>query len=291
MRKDHFGYLKRNIFNFFAPILSDVLYANVLLLRWFGKGNVKHPKTFNEKIQWLKIFNRNPIYVQLADKYAVRDYVKTKIGEPFLNELIGVWSSPSEIEWDRLPEKFVLKCTHGSGMNILISDKACINQHLIQEQLALWLKQDYSKLGREWVYKNIHRKIIAEKYLKDDEGNVPVDYKFFCFNGVPKYVQVDIDRFKNHRRVFFDKLWQRQPFDLYYDSYDGDLAKPKYFELMLDVASKLSSNIPFVRVDLYAIPEVFFGEMTFYPGNGTEHFYPAEWDLILGDMLILPDAF
>lgn len=288
LRKDHFGYLRRKYFALVEPILSDTAYANMLLLRWFGRGDINTPTTFNEKIQWLKVFNRNQIYTHLVDKYAVRDYVKEKIGNEFINELIGVWDSPFDLDWMALPNKLALKCTHGSGMNILIRNKFAVNQDEVKKQLSCWLKQDYSKLGREWVYRNIPRRIIAERLLTDCDGKPPKDYKVFCFNGVPKYIQVDVDRFEKHRRAFFDTSWQKQPFCLYYEFYSDDLPKPKYLDVMLNAAQILSENIPFVRVDFYAIPQVIFGEMTFFPGNGTESFYPSEWDLLLGDMLILP---
>ncbi|CAH2031086.1 conserved protein of unknown function [Trichlorobacter ammonificans] len=260
----------------------------MLLSRWFGRGNISNPKTFNEKIQWLKVFHRNLGYVKLADKYAVRNFVKEKIGNEFLNELIGVWDSPFELDWTALPVQFALKCTHGSGMNLLIRDKFSVDQVEINKQLSCWLLMDYSKLGREWVYKDIPRRIIAERFLTDYDGQIPKDYKIFCFNGVPRYIQVDVDRFEKHRRAFFDTSWKKQPFCLYCESYNNDLPKPKYLDVMLDAAQTLSENMPFVRVDFYAIPQVIFGEMTFFPGNGTENFYPSEWDLLLGDMLVLP---
>lgn len=291
LRKDHFGYLQRVFIDAFGYILSDATYANMSLLRWFGGGNVYNPKTLNEKINWLKVFYRNPLLVRLADKYSVRDYVKDKLGDMFLNELIGVWDNPFEIDWSALPMQCVLKCTHGSGMNVFIKDKNVVDQCGIQQQLSCWLKEDYSKLGREWIYKDIPRRVIGERFITDNKDCVPLDYKFFCFNGEPRYIQVDVDRFGNHRRVFFDTYWKRQPFSLHYECFDGELEMPKYLNIMLEAAQKLSGNIPFVRVDFYAIPQVIFGEMTFFPGNGTENFYPSEWDLLLGNMLILPDVF
>jgi len=199
-----------------------------------------------------------------------------------------MWSNVSEIDWATLPESFVLKATHGSGMNILVTDKAALNLNKINDQLSSWMVTDYSRFGREWVYRDIPRRIIAESLLHDSTGNVPYDYKVFCMNGEPRFIQVDVDRFGVHRRVFLDVEWQRQAFTILHEQYQGDLEKPVYLDAMLDAAKTLAQGIPFVRVDFYALPKIVFGEMTFYPGNGLEMFSPPEWDLRLGQMLELP---
>ena len=287
-KKDYFKFHQRIFFRIVRPLMSDTAYANMSLRRWLGGGDVNNPKTFNEKLQWLKIHDRNPLYVTLADKYAVRDYVKDRVGNCFLNDLLGMWSNVSEIDWATLPESFVLKATHGSGMNILVTDKAALNLNKINDQLSSWMVTDYSRFGREWVYRDIPRRIIAESLLHDSTGNVPYDYKVFCMNGEPRFIQVDVDRFGVHRRVFLDVEWQRQAFTILHEQYQGDLEKPVYLDAMLDAAKTLAQGIPFVRVDFYALPKIVFGEMTFYPGNGLEMFSPPEWDLRLGQMLELP---
>lgn len=236
----------------------------------------------------MKIHDRNPLYVQLADKYTVRSFVEEKIGKEFLNELLGVYESPSEINWSALPNSFVLKATHGSGMNILMEDKTDTNLSQIQKQLARWLQVDYSKLRREWVYRDIPRKIIAEHFLYDANGKVPLDYKVFCFNGEPRYIQVDVDRFGDHTRAYFDTKWERQPFSILYEQYTGHVDQPIHLDTMIGAARALARDIPFVRVDFYALPKLVFGEMTFFPECGTGVFAPTEWDLNLGQMIRLP---
>jgi len=268
--------------------MSDTAYANMSLRRWLGGGDVSHPRTFNEKLQWLKIFDRNPLYVSLADKYAVRKYVEEKIGNDYLNELLGVWNKPSEIDWLALPDRFVLKVTHGSGMNIFVRDKAALDLTKINNQLSRWLAMDYSRFGREWVYRKIPRRIIAEPFLSDAAGNAPNDYKIFCMNGEPRYIQVDIDRFGDHRRAYFDTAWRRQDFTILYAQYPWNVDKPVHLDTMIKAASTLALGIPFIRVDFYALPKICFGELTFYPENGFGCFSPPEWDSRLGQMLELP---
>ena len=286
--KDRFNLLQRAFYRVAKPVLSDAAYANLCLRRWLGGGDVNYPKTFNEKVQWLKIHDRNRRYVQLADKYSVRAFVEKKIGKGFLNDLLGFYQTPAEIDWAALPDRFVFKVTHGSGMNILVNDKSALDQPKTVAQLRRWLKTDYSRKGREWVYRDSPRKIIAERFLSDATGQIPQDYKVFCFNGEPQYIQVDLDRFGHHRRVFFDADWHRQPFTILHETYDGDVPQPLHLPAMMEAARILAQDIPFVRVDFYALPKLVFGEMTFYPGNGTGSFEPPDWDLRLGDRLKLP---
>lgn len=287
-KKDHFNFPQRIFFKIVRFLMSDTAYANMSLRRWLGGGDVNNPKTFNEKLHWLKIHDRNPLYVALADKYAVREYVKERVGNHFLSDLLGMWSKVSEIDWATLPDSFVLKATHGSGMNILVKDKAALSLNKLNDQLSSWLVTDYSRFGRQWVYRGIPRRIIAERFLNDATGNAPYDYKVFCMNGEPCYIQVDVDRFGDHRRVYFDAEWQRQAFTILHEQYQGGLEKPVYLDAMLNAAKNLARGIPFVRIDFYALPKIVFGEMTFYPGNGQEMFSPPEWDLRLGQMLELP---
>ncbi|WP_072016178.1 ATP-grasp fold amidoligase family protein [Leptolyngbya sp. KIOST-1] len=284
---DHFSIWQRIFYRLVRPVLTDSAYANMSLQRWLNGGNIGCPQTFNEKLQWLKVYNRNPQFCIFADKLSVREYVKEKLGNNYLNELLGVYSSVSDINWSKLPKSFVLKATHGSGMNIFVNEKDSFDKTAAIAKLRYWLKADYSLMGREWIYKNVPRRIIAEQFLRDAEGCIPKDYKVFCFEGEPYCIQVDINRFSDHRRAYFDSDWKRLPFTILYPHYDGEVNKPKYLAAMLEAAKRLSENIPFVRVDFYSLPELIFGEMTFYPGNGTEPFDPPEWDQHLGDKLIL----
>jgi hypothetical protein len=285
------NYGRKALFRVIRPILSDEGYATWTLRTRFGHGDLRNPKTFNEKLQWLKLYYRVPALKCLADKLNVREYVRDRVGERYLNKLYGVYERPEEIDFDALPDAFVIKATHGSSMNILVEAKRQLNIGATRRMVGKWLRENYYDRGREWVYRDIPPRVICELFLRDSVGRVPYDFKFFCFNGRPRYIQVDIDRFAHHRRVFYDTDWNRMPFGLLYSMPEDQVALPSCFEEMLWIACKLSCGIPFVRVDLYAAVRPVFGEMTFYPGNGSEIFQPSEWDLRLGDLLDLPKAF
>jgi hypothetical protein len=255
------------------------------------KPNLKKPITFNEKIQWYKIYYRSPIFRQLADKYRVRDYVKEKVGEQYLNELLGVYKKPSEIDFEKLPEKFVLKCVHGSGFNLLVKDKSKLNIEATCKQLRKWQKKNFYNKGKEWSYKNLEPLIVAENFLTDQNGALN-DYKFFCFNGEIKFVQVDLERKINDYRCYYDTNWDKLPFYTEKNPFfEGEVEKPENLEDMIHVVKELSKDIPFVRVDLYSVNnKTIFGEMTFYPTNGTKAFLPLEYNRIIGDYFILPNT-
>lgn len=288
--KDHFSVWHKFAFWLSRRWLDDKTYAQWLLNRWLGGGNITHPITFNEKIQWLKLYNRDPLYHDLVDKYAVRKYVLDKIGDSYLNECYGVYDDPNQIDFSQLPDRFVLKATHGSGMNFLIEDKKKLDSAQVVKQLQEWLQVNYYLIGREWAYKGVKPRLICERLLVDESGNLPLDYKVFCFNGIPLFVQVDVDRFANHTRAFFDTNWIQQDFELLYPLPSEQIICPSHLEEMLNCAQALASTIPFVRIDFYAIPEIFFGEMTFYPENGCGPFRPLEWDERLGKLIKLPQS-
>ena len=255
------------------------------------KPNLKKPITFNEKIQWYKIYYRSPIFRQLADKYRVRDYVKEKVGEQYLNELLGVYKKPSEIDFEKLPEKFVLKCVHGSGFNLLVKDKSKLNIEATCKQLRKWQKKNFYNKGKEWSYKNLEPLIVAENFLTDQSGTLN-DYKFFCFNGEIKFIQVDLERKINDYRCYYDTNWDKLPFYTEKNPFfEGEVEKPENLEDMIHVVKELSKDIPFVRVDLYSVNnKTIFGEMTFYPSNGTKAFLPLGYNKIIGDYFILPNT-
>lgn len=258
----------------------EKLYIKKRFLKIFGYNiDFKCPKSFNEHIQCLKLSDRNPRYTKLADKYEVRKYVEGRVGEQFLNELYGAWNSPHDIRFRDLPNQFVLKATHGSSWNIICDDKNKMDIRWLDSQLRMWLSCNYYKRGFEWVYKDIPPMIICEKFL----GHEILDFKFFCFNGTPRFIQVDIDRYKNHRRAIYDLQWNLQAFTIHYEQYREHIERPKKLDEMIELASKLSQSIPFVRVDFYSIEDqTIFGEMTFFPGNGFELFDPIEYDQIIG---------
>jgi len=256
------------------------------------KLNLKDPKEFNEKIQWYKVFYQPDILTQLADKYGVRSYVKEKIGEKYLNELLGVYDKASEVNFDQLPEEFILKATHSSSHNLIVHDKSKVDQFKAKKKFLKWLRTNqYFRTGQEWAYKNIRPRIIAEKLLKEEGKSSLVDYKFYCFKGVAKFLEIHLDRSENHKRAFYDLDFNKLPFRnvSLKKSIDKELEKPEALQEMIRLAEILSDEFPFVRVDLYYINnKIIFGEMTFYPSDGRKDFYPQEYNKAVGDYLELP---
>lgn len=256
--------------------------------------NLENPQTFNEKLQWLKLHDRNPLYTTMVDKYEVKKYVAEKIGEQYIIPTLGVWDHFDEIDFDKLPEKFVLKCTHDSGSVVLCRDKANFDKAAAKRKLERGLARNYYYGGYEWPYKNVKPRIIAEKFMVD-ESSVKLkkdaditDYKVMCFNGEVHCTFTCTDRRSSEglKVTFFDNNWNKLPFERHYPSSDKNIEEPKNFQQMKMLAEKLSESIPFVRVDFYEISgNIYFGELTFYPGSGMEEFNPAEWDKKLGDKI------
>ena len=257
------------------------------------KLNLKNPQTINEKLQWLKLYNRNPKYTQYVDKYLVREYIKETIGEEYLIPLIGVWDNADDIEFDKLPNQFVLKCNHNSGTGMYIcKNKENMDCTKVISELKKGLKQDYYLTNREWPYKNVKPRIIAETYIENKEEIGLKDYKFMCFNGKVKCSFVCTNRnSKQGLSVdFFDLNWKKMPFTRHYPNSGEHINKPINYNQMLQLAEKLAKNIPFVRVDFYEVNrKIYFGELTFYPGAGFEEFSPEKYDRVLGEWLDLPE--
>lgn len=255
------------------------------------KLNLSNPITFNEKICWLKLYFHVPLLTQLADKYLVRSYVSEKIGDQYLNELYKVYYKVEDINFDELPNQFVLKGVHGSSLNIIVKDKAKLNILEAKNTMNKWMKHcQYKRVGCEWAYKNIEPKIIAEKYLEEVNKEVLLDYKFFCFNGEPKFVQIDMERGIVDYRCYYDLDWKKLEFSTVKNVfYKGNVVKPLNFEEMVNLAKVLSNNLPFARVDFYSIEgKTIFGEITFYPADGKKNFVPNEYNKIIGSYLELP---
>ena len=254
---------------------------------------LKDPETYNEKLQWLKLYDRDPLYTKLVDKYLVREYVKEKIGEEYLIPLIGVWERAEDIDFDALPESFVLKCTHDSGGLVICKDKARLDVAAAKKKLNASLKSDYYLENREWPYKDVPRRIIAEKYMEDESEKELKDYKFFTFGGKVKAILMTTGRFDKGKTGFdfFDENCQRiEGLKRGKPNSKGDVKLPKETEDMIALAEKLAAGIPQVRVDLYLVSgKIFFGEMTFFPGSGFTKFEPEKWDRIFGDWLTLPE--
>lgn len=261
---------------------------------YHSKVDFENPQTFIEKLQYLKLNNRKDEYTTYVDKYSVRDVIKEKLGEEFLIPLLGVWDNVEQIEFDNLPEKFVIKCNHNSGKGMYIcKDKKQLNIECMKKELAQGLKEDYYQICREWPYKNVKRKIIAEQYMENKNESDLVDYKFFCFGGEPVYCQVIRNRSTNETIDFFDMNWNHQPFTGVFASNEKicpfskeTIQRPITFELMKKSAKILAEGIPFVRIDFYEInKKMYFGEITFFPGGGFGEFYPTEWNKTIGDMI------
>lgn len=247
------------------------------LKKWYYRQtgeelDLENPKNFNQKIQWLKIYDNTPIKTVLSDKYLVRDWVKDKIGEKYLIPIYGVWADSKDINFDVLPERFVLKANHGSGMNYVVKNKSTVSQDKLRKMAKRWLETPYDMSSTEQQYYAIPRRVIAEKYIEQSDGNL-MDYKIHCFNGEPKIIQVIGDRdLINHtaKECYFDMDWKRN--SLMYNTYQQyDIApdKPECFEEMIQVARRLSEDFIYVRVDLYIVDDgIRFGEMTFTPAAG-----------------------
>lgn len=273
--------------------LSDETYLRILFKATMKKRlDLKSPTTFNEKLQWLKLHDRKPIYTTMVDKYAVKDYVASIIGEEYIIPTLGVWDKFDEIDFDSLPNQFVLKCTHDSGSLSICRDKEHFDIAKAKDKIEKFLRMDYYKYGREWPYKNVQRKIIAEKYMQDDNNPSLTDYKFYCFDGVPQfmYISEGLEDHQTARISFLNMDWTKAPFGRTdYKEYDLLPGKPAKFEEMVNLSRKVSIDVPFVRVDWYFIDSrVYFSEFTFSPCGGFMIFNPEKYDRIVGDMLNLP---
>lgn len=248
----------------------------------FSFLNLNTPQSFNEKLNYLKALPLNAEHTMLADKVLVRDYIKQTIGEKYLIPVLGVYKQPEEIDFDKLPQSFILKTNHGSGWNLICKDKSVFNKNKAIKLFKRWLSFNAYFLSREKQYKSIKPLILCEQLLKYEI----YDYKFFCFDGKPEFVQVDIDRFTNHKRVFFDMKWGKQPFSIRYEIFEKTIPKPPHLEEMISVSCTLSKNLKFCRVDLYVHDnKVYFGEITLIPGGGNEPFLPQTYDKEIGNYL------
>ena len=265
--------------------------------------NLNNPQTFNEKLQWLKINNRDPKYTTLVDKYRVKEYVAEVIGSEYVIPTLGVWEKFEDIDFEALPQEFVLKCTHDSGGLVICTDKNKLDLKRAKKKITAALKRNYYFVGREWPYKDVHPRIIAEKYMKSaDERTRNVDtqekeelkdYKLMCFNGEVKCLFVCSERYSEEglRVTFFDTEWNQLPFERHYKKSEKEIGKPNNLEKMIELAERLSKDMPFVRVDFYEIDDkIYFGELTFFPGSGFEEFNPEYYDKVLGEYIDISDV-
>lgn len=279
----------------FCRWMPDEMYLRIKYRMWMGKSlDLKNPQTFGEKLEWLKLFNRKPEYTILVDKVNVKDYVAPIIGERYIIPTLGVWDDPEKIDFDSLPSRFVLKCNHNSGLGMYIcKDKSKIDVEKVKSGLRQGLKQNYYIASREWPYKDVPRRILAEQFIDPPKGaqDLP-DYKWYCFNGEPKFCQVIQDRNTCETIDFFDAEWKHQVFiglNKTADNAKITPSRPIHIEEHLAIARELSKGIPFARIDLYETDDrPYFGEVTFFPNSGFGSFRPAEYDEILGAMILLP---
>jgi hypothetical protein len=285
--------LKRSLLFRLAPYIKD----DVTYIKWRWKAymdyplNLEDPKTFNEKLQWIKLHDRQPIYSKLVDKYEVKQYVADIIGEEHIIPTIGVYDRVEDIDFEALPQQFVLKCTHDSGGIVICKDKSLLDHDAAIRKLQHGLKKNYYYQNREWPYKNVKPRIIAEQYM-DNDGQELDDYKVHNFNGEPKVVLVCSDRYKKSGLAedFYSCEWEHLDISRPGLRHSAEVQeKPAELDEMLDLAKKLSVGIPFVRTDFYIINhQVYFGEMTFFPACGMKPFVPREWDYKFGSYIMLP---
>lgn len=275
-------------------ILPDKMYIKIYYRLRVGRSlNISSPTTLNEKIQWLKFNYRNPLQTIVSDKLLVRDYITHKIGDEYLIPLLGYWDTFDQIDFDSLPNKFVLKCNHDSGGLVICDGKEHFNYKKAQKIINKSLKNNFFYIGREYQYKNIQPKILCEQYISED-GNVPLDYKIYCFNGKPDVILVCKDRFMGNsnraRYQFYDQSWNYLPLNRDDDKLPKfDIPKPKNLDKMLEIATSLSEDFIFSRIDLYNIDgKIYFGEITLSPNSGFDPDISYETDSLFGDKLKIP---
>ena len=279
----------------FGGRISDALYLKLLYFFQTGKKlHLKHPKTFNEKLQWLKLYDRRPEYTTMVDKFAVKEYVANIIGQEYIIPTLGVWDRPEDIAWDELPRQFVLKNTHGGGSKgvIICKDKLTFDKEKAIANLNKAMKRDLYKRFREWPFKNVPKRIIAEVYMEDSKTHSLNDFKFFCFNGIPSICGVFTDRWSRVASDYFDMEWSHLPFTLRNIPFaECAPEKPQSFDTMRQLAAKLAAGYPHLRVDFYEVNgKVYFGELTLFSSSGFSQFSPQRYDQILGDKIILPSS-
>lgn len=292
--------VKRQLYKVAALLIPDSLFVRLKFRKAMGRWpDLKNPRTFNEKLNWLKLHDHNPLYTRMVDKYEAKKYVAGIIGEEYIIPTYGVWDKSEDIDFDSLPDKFVMKATHDSGRVIICHDKSSLDIDWARAEMKNSLQRDFYAVTREWPYKNVKPRIIAEKLLENPVGeNKSIslksinDYKFFCFNGKVEFMKVDFDRSTNHRANYYDRYFNFLEFgeEAFPFMPDKPLNKPVTMHTMTRLAEKISQGKSFVRVDFYENnSKVYFGEMTFYPASASGRFIPESADLELGKLLKLPE--
>jgi hypothetical protein len=286
------GFIRR-----FAWLFPDKFYLKAYYLLIMGKKlNLNNPQTYNEKLQWLKLFDRKPEYTQMVDKATAKDYVAKIIGNEYIIPTLGVWEKFEDIDFEKLPDQFVLKTTHDSGGVVVCKDKKTFDIKSVSDKINKRLQINAFYILREWPYKNVKPRIIVEKFLANSNNEELLDYKFYCFNGEVKCVLVCSNRDaakKNLCLDFYDMDWKRLPFKfIKYANNQISFPKPYNYELMLEFSKKLSLNIPHIRVDFYEVDgHLYFGELTFTTTSGYSDYSPNVWNYKLGSWITLQDNF
>lgn len=274
-----------------VKFLPDELYLKMYFYGFLGyRLDLKNPKTYNAKLQWLKLYDKRPEYTKMVDKVDAKDYVASLIGDKYVIKTLGVWNSIDDINWDSLPNQFVLKSTNDSGGVVVCKDKSLLDIQKAKEKLRFTGGRDYAEISKEYPYKNVPHRYIAEEYIEDESGFELKDYKIFCFDGEPKFLFVATGRQQNDTRFdFYDLNFNHLPVLNGHENAEIWPSKPQNFDEMLNVARKLSKNIPHVRVDLYNVNgKIYFGELTFFHWSGIVPFEPFDWDYKFGEYLNLP---
>ena len=274
------------------PVLTDKLYLKIKFRFIVGYWpNIENPRTYNEKLQWLKLHDKRQEYTKMVDKIEAKQYVSSKIGEKYIIPTIGIWETLDEIDWNQLPDRFVIKATHDSGGVVVCKDKSKLDIDKAKKVLAGAGKKDFTKFTKEYPYKNVKHRYIAEEYMEDESGFELKDYKIFCFDGKPGFLFVATGR-QNHdtRFDFYDMEFNHLPVLNGHPNADKWPQKPENFEEIIEISKKLSKGIPHVRVDLYNINgKIYFGELTFFHWSGLKAFEPIEWDYKFGEYIQLPE--
>lgn len=285
-----FKYLVKKVFwGFLRHLVSDKQFAQIRYWLNFDRlPDLENPQSFTEKIQFIKLYERTELRKTFADRMKSRSYVAGKVGEEYLIPLFGTYKEITEENWKSLPRQFVLKANHGCGMLEIVKDKEEADFSSVKQTTEDWKNTDYYKVGREWAYKGLPRTILAEKLLLNAETEIPADYKFFCFHGEVRIIQVDKNRFGEQKRNLYDRNFKRLDTTLLYPNFEDSLEKPILLEEAIEIAEQLSRGVNFVRVDLYLLDNsIFFGELTNYPGNGFVAFEPPAMENRAGEYLHL----
>lgn len=291
MRMTVYEFTKR-VWKKMSVILPDKIYIELEFKKHLGFfPNLQHPKTFNEKLQWMKLYDRNPQYTKMVDKFEAKRYVSGIIGEQYIIPTLGVWDTFDEIDFDSLPERFVLKCTHDSAGLVIVKDKNKLDKAAARKKIDDCLARNFFYSGREWPYKNVKPRIIAEQYMEDPQTKELRDYKFFCFGGKVKCFKIDFDRFVRHRANYYDPNGMLMDYGeiICPPDHSAKIEIPGNVLQMVNLAEKLATGLPFVRVDFYSVNgRIYFGELTFFPDSGFGKFVVPNQDEEMGKWLHLP---